>query len=116
MGRDSWRIFLDPPFVGTGLGTLQLVYPPYESLYDGKIVNHTHNDYLEVLAEAGLLAGICCAWFLGSLMVQSLARLRQLTNSFSAAFQLSRLLACPGFLLPRFVAFYPLTPPNPLLL
>src|SRR3981189_1923984 len=35
MRRDTWRIFLDHPFVGTGLGTLQLVYPPYESLYDG---------------------------------------------------------------------------------
>src|SRR6267154_5933910 len=43
MRRDTWRIFLDHPFVGTGLGTLQIVYPPYETLYDGKIVNHTHN-------------------------------------------------------------------------
>src|SRR6266550_5042963 len=28
MRRDTWRIFLDHPFAGTGLGTLQLVYPP----------------------------------------------------------------------------------------
>src|SRR6266446_5710765 len=46
MRRDTWRIFLDHPVAGTGLGTLQIVYPPYETLYDGKIVNHTHNDYL----------------------------------------------------------------------
>jgi len=44
MRRDTWRIFLDHPLVGTGLGTLQIVFPAYESLYDGKIVNHTHND------------------------------------------------------------------------
>ena len=105
MRRDTWRIFLDHPFVGTGLGTLQLVYPPYESLYDGKIVNHTHNDYLEVLAETGLLGGICCAWFLGVLLVQSLERLRQFNHSFSGALQLSGFLACSGFLVHSLVDF-----------
>src|SRR5580693_2131305 len=40
MMQDTWRIFLDHPLTGTGLGTIQVVFPPYESLYDGKIVNH----------------------------------------------------------------------------
>ena len=115
MRRDTWRIFLDHPFVGTGLGTLQLVYPPYESLYDGKIVNHTHNDYLEVLAETGLFGGICCAWFLGVLMVQSLERLRQFNNSFSGALQLSGFVACSGFLVHSFVDFNLHIPANALL-
>ena len=115
MRRDTWRIFLDHPFVGTGLGTLQLVYPPYESLYDGKIVNHTHNDYLEVLAETGLLGGICCAWFLGVLLVQSLERLRQFNNSFSGALQLSGFLACSGFLVHSLVDFNLHIPANALL-
>jgi O-antigen ligase len=115
MRRDTWRIFLDHPFVGTGLGTLQLVYPPYESLYDGKIVNHTHNDYLEVLAETGLLGGICCAWFLGVLLVQSLERLRQFNNSFLGALQLSGFVACSGFLVHSFVDFNLHIPANALL-
>src|ERR1700704_4666360 len=72
MRRDTWRIFLEHPFVGTGLGTLQIVYPPYESLYDGKIVNHAHNDYLEALAETGIAGGLCCAWFMGVLLAGSL--------------------------------------------
>jgi len=115
MRRDTWRIFLDHPFVGTGLGTLQLVYPPYESLYDGKIVNHTHNDYLEVLAETGLLGGICCAWFLGVLLVRSLERLRQFNNSFRGALQLSGFVACSGFLVHSFVDFNLHIPANALL-
>ena len=72
MRQDTWRIFRDHPLLGTGLGTLQKVFPPYDSLYDGKIVNHTHNDYLEALAETGILGGLCCAWFLGVLLVVSL--------------------------------------------
>jgi hypothetical protein len=57
MARDSWRIFVDHPLWGTGLGTLQEVFPKYETLYDGRVVNHTHNDYVEVLAETGAMGG-----------------------------------------------------------
>ena len=105
MRRDTGHIFLDNPVSGTGLGTLQIVYPQYESLYDGKIVNHTHNDYLEALAETGILGGLCCAWFLGVLLSESLKRLRQLHNSFAGALQLSGLVACAGFLVHGLVDF-----------
>lgn len=115
MRRDTWRIFLDHPFVGTGLGTLQIVYPPYETLYDGKIVNHTHNDYLEALAETGIAGGLCCAWFIGALLSESLKRLRQLNNSFAGALQLSGLIACTGFLVHSLVDFNLHIPSNALL-
>jgi O-antigen ligase len=115
MRRDTWHIFLDHPFVGTGLGTLQIVYPPYETLYDGKIVNHTHNDYLEALAETGIAGGLCCAWFLAVLLAESLKRLRQLINSFTGALQLSGLVACCGFLVHSLVDFNLHIPSNALL-
>jgi O-antigen ligase len=115
MRRDTWRIFLDHPVAGTGLGTLQIVYPPYETLYDGKIVNHTHNDYLEALAETGFLGGLCCAWFLGVLLSQSLLRLRQLNNSFAGALQFSGLVASSGFLVHGLVDFNLHIPANALL-
>ncbi len=115
MRKDTWRMFLDHPFVGTGLGTLQIVYPPYETLYDGKIVNHTHNDYLEALAETGILGGLCCAWFLAVLFSESLKRLRQLNNSFIGTLQLSGLVASAGFLVHSFVDFNLHIPANALL-
>jgi len=116
MRRDTWRIFLDHPFVGTGLGTLQIVYPPYETLYDGKIVNHTHNDYLEALAETGIAGGLCCAWFIGVLLAESLKRYRQFNNSFAGVLQLSGLVACSGFLVHSLVDFNLHIPANALLL
>jgi O-antigen ligase len=115
MRRDTWQIFLHHPVTGTGLGTLQIVYPLYESLYDGKIVNHSHNDYLEALAETGILGGLCCAWFLGVLFSESLKRLRQLNNSFPGALQLSGLVACSGFLVHSLVDFNLHIPSNALL-
>ena len=57
MRHDAWQIFLDHPVLGTGLGTLQMVFPAYETLYDGRVVNHAHNDYVELLAETGISGG-----------------------------------------------------------
>ena len=115
MRRDTWHIFVDHPVIGTGLGTLQIVFPPYETLYDGKIVNHTHNDYLEALAETGLLGGLCCAWFIAVLVIQSLKRVRQLNNSFAGALQLSGFVACTGLLVHALVDFNFHIPSNLLL-
>jgi O-antigen ligase len=98
MRADTWRIFLDHPWTGTGLGTLQIVFPAYETLYDGKVVNHTHNDYLESLAEMGIAGGLCCLWFLGVLFFDSLRRLSQPNGAFASTLQLSAFVACLGFL------------------
>jgi O-antigen ligase len=115
MRGDTWRIFLDHPWTGTGLGTLQTVYPRYETLYDGKIVNHTHNDYLEALAETGLLGGMCCAWFLGVMFLESLRRLMESSHSFAATLHLSGLVGCTGFLVHSLVDFNLHIPANALL-
>jgi O-antigen ligase len=64
MFRGTWHIFLDHPLAGTGLGTLQEVFPFYDTVYDGLVVNHSHNDYAEALAETGILGGLCWLAFL----------------------------------------------------
>jgi len=115
MRQDTWRIFLDHPVLGTGLGTLQRVFPPYDSLYDNRIVNHAHNDYLEALAETGILGGLCCAWFLGVLLLESLKGLAGLASSFSAALNLSGLVGCAGLLVHSLVDFNLHIPANALL-
>ncbi len=115
MRKDTWHIFLDHPWMGTGLGTLQTVFPAYETLYDGKIVNHSHNDYLEGLAETGIAGGLCCLWFLGILLFDSLRHLSQSSGTFSSALQLSGLVGCLGFLTHSLVDFNLHIPANALL-
>jgi O-antigen ligase len=115
MRHDTWRIFLDHPILGAGLGTLQMVFPPYESSYDAKIVNHTHNDYLEALAETGVLGALCCLWFLAALFIESVKGLKDLGGSFGAALNLSGLVGCCGLLVHSLVDFNLHIPANALL-
>jgi O-antigen ligase len=115
MVKDTFRLFLDHPILGTGLGTLQLVYPPYDSLYDGKVLNHAHNDYLEALAETGLVGGLCCFWFLAVLLRNGLEGMATTGSSFGSTLHLSGLLACCGILVHSLVDFNLHIPANALL-
>jgi O-antigen ligase len=115
MREDTWRLFLDHPLLGTGLGTLEIVFPPYDSLYDGKVVDHAHNDYIEALAETGVVGGLCCAWFLGIVLLHSLTRLTEPGSSFGSVLNLSGLIACSGMLVHSLVDFNLHIPANALL-
>jgi O-antigen ligase len=115
MSRDTWHIFLDHPVLGTGLGTLQMIFPPYETNYDAKVVNHSHNDYVEALAETGVSGGLCCLWFLAVLFIESMKGLKELGSSFGAALNLSGLVGCAGILVHSLVDFNLHIPANALL-
>jgi O-antigen ligase len=115
MREGTWRIFLDHPLGGTGLGTLQIVYPLYETQYDGKIVNHSHNDYLEALAETGILGGLCCAWYLAFLFFQGISRVQGANRSFALSLHLAGLVGCCGLLTHSLVDFNLHIPSNALL-
>src|SRR5258708_40294838 len=92
-----------------------MLFPPYESNYDARIVNHAHNDYLEVLAETCLAGGICCLWFLAILFIESVKGLKDLGGSFGAALNLSGLVGCCGLLVHSLVDFNLHIPANALL-
>ena len=49
--KDTWKIFREHPWKGTGLGTFVAVFPKYESYYDGKVVDHAHNDFMEAASD-----------------------------------------------------------------
>ena len=115
MLRDSWRIFMDHPFAGTGLGTLEAVFPRYETLYDGSIVNHTHNDYVEALAESGLIGGAIGICFLAFFFRMAWARIREAKNRLELALHIGALSACCGLLAHSLVDFNLHIPSNALL-
>ena len=115
MLHGTWHIFLDHPVLGTGLGTLQQIYPRYETVYDGLLVNHTHNDYAEALAETGVIGGICFASFLIVLFWNGWKILAADSDARNLAYHAGALIACLGLLVHAFVDFNFHIPSNALL-
>lgn len=115
MTKDSLRIFFDHPITGTGLGTIVKVFPRYETLYDGKVVDHAHDDYAEALAETGLIGGSFCAAFLVVLFSGAWGRLTEANNALDLALHIGALAACCGLLIHSFVDFNLHIPSNALL-
>lgn len=115
MSRGGLHMFLDHPIRGYGLGTLVDVYPLYETAYDGKLVDHVHDDYVEGLAETGLLGGLCGLVFLWVLYREAKRNFAAEQGHFSRALHAGAIAAVSGLLLHSFVDFNLHIPANALL-
>ena len=115
MLEGAWHIFRAHPLAGTGLGTLVSVYPRYETYYDGLVVNHVHNDYLELLAETGIFGGIFGLVFLVMLFHAARSRLSEEQSPFSQAIHAAGVVSCVGLLVHGLVDFNFHIPANGLL-
>jgi len=51
---DSLKMASDFPATGAGFGAFGDVFPAYQNRYLGRILDHAHNDYLELLIEGGI--------------------------------------------------------------
>ncbi len=52
--KDSLRLIRNYPVAGTGLGTFMTVFRSYQTSSVEYIVEHAHNDYLELASETGV--------------------------------------------------------------
>lgn len=52
----SWRMLIQDPWLGIGLGMYPLMWPPYRHPEDGSAGYFAHNDYLQIWLDAGLPA------------------------------------------------------------
>jgi O-antigen ligase len=61
------------PVTGVGLGAFQTAFPIYSRSDGSLLVSQAHNDYLQVVADAGLVGGALAVWFIVVVIV-SIAR------------------------------------------
>lgn len=52
--QQAWEMYKDTPWLGVGLGTFWLAWPPYRHPADASGGYYVHNDYLQIAIEAGL--------------------------------------------------------------
>lgn len=107
--HDSWRMFLQKPIAGWGLGAFSYVYPQFRSFYTDYFINQAHNDYVQILVETGIIGAAAMIWFIFALYRDSLRKLAVAAKRQSldggSNYRLAALTGCTGILVHSFVDF-----------
>lgn len=96
--HDTVQMFRYRPIFGWGLGTFPVVYPQFRSFYTNFFVNEAHNDYLQLLAEMGVLGFGTLIWFLVVVYRRALRKIGKWPSDVSGAVTLSCTLGIVGIL------------------
>src|SRR3989441_11670815 len=113
-----WAVTLDVikayPIVGSGLGSLGVIYTRYDS-HNGLLrLEQAHNDYLQTLSDGGIVGGVLGLAFIVILFRQRFAR-RETDDKFRRGVATGALAGCFAVLIHSFFDFTLHTTANALL-
>jgi O-antigen ligase len=113
-----WSVTLDiihaHPFIGTGLGAFGVVYTRYDSRNGLYRLEQAHNDYLQVLSDAGIVGAALGLFFIIALFRMGFAR-RETGDEFRRGVATGALAGCFAVLVHSFFDFTLHTTSNALL-
>ena len=90
--KQAGGILRDYPVVGTGLGTFPIAFRRYQTSLLDLLVDHAHNDYLEVAAETGIVGAVLLFIPIIVLLLKMIVAYAEARNPYRR----SVLLACVG--------------------
>jgi O-antigen ligase len=74
--RDAWKLVIKYPVFGQGLGTFRWTYPAYESVQPDIPAQYAHNDYLQAVAELGVIGLALLLWAYGAFWRTAIRNIR----------------------------------------
>ena len=110
----SFDIIKHHPIVGAGMGAYSVLYPRYDSRNGLFRLEQAHNDYLQVLADGGLIGGALGLFFVIVLFRVGFAR-RETRDDFRRGVSTGALAGCFAVLVHSFFDFTLHTTSNALL-
>ena len=116
---DFWKIaiqiFLNNPILGAGFDSFAIVMSKYDTWNGTFRIEQAHNDYLQVLAEAGLLGLLCIVTFIYITFKQGFKNIKANENQLTSGVALGALAGCLGIFIHSFFDFPLRTPSNTLI-
>ncbi len=110
--QTALKIFFDYPIFGVGLNAFGTAFPNYDTWNGTLRVEQAHNDYLQMLTEAGIFGFLCVAGFIFLLFKKTLRTLSKTTDVFRRHAAIGAIAGCFGILLHSFFDFPLRTPSN----
>jgi len=107
-------IIRDHPVVGAGLGSYGLAYTPHDSRNGAFRLEQAHNDYLQVMADAGII-GVCLTIFFIIVLFRTGFARRETDDLFRRGVATGALAGCFAVLVHSFFDFTLHTTANALL-
>lgn len=87
--KDTWKMVRANPLVGVGIGAYETVYPKYATGDDPYFrIDFAHNDYLQILADAGIAGGLLALCFI-ILVARAVLRGIKASDPWTAAMALA---------------------------
>jgi len=106
---NSWTIILnvirERPILGAGLGAFGTAYTPHDPQNGTMRLEQTHNDYLQILTDAGIIGGALGLFFLATLFHTALKRQRETRDTFRRGVSIGAIAGCFGVLIHSFFDF-----------
>jgi O-antigen ligase len=108
----AWKIFLDNPLIGAGFDAFGVAFTQYDTANGLFRVEQAHNDYLQILSDAGILGFACVVAFIYLLFSRSIRTIGRAGSAFRRSAAIGALAGCFGIMVHSFFDFPLRTPAN----
>ena len=96
--KDTFHLIRETPLIGSGLDTFATRFPAARSFATDLIWTHAHNDFLQFLAETGLMGGLLAAWMLFAGGREAARNLVRTSGTATGALLAAISAGCIGFM------------------
>jgi O-antigen ligase len=101
----GWHIFVNNPITGAGFDAFGTAFSKYDPSSGLMRVEQAHNDYLQMLADGGVVAFACVVGFIFLLVRKSLRTIRETSDGFPQGASIGAFAGCAAIVVHSFVDF-----------
>lgn len=110
--QTALQVIKDHPIIGTGLDSFGVAFTKYDTWNGNMRIEQTHNEYLQILSDAGILGFGCVAAFIFLLFRKGLKNANESSDRFRRGVAIGALGGCFGIMIHSFFDFPLRTPSN----